>query len=181
MGAMMPANLRSDIKRYASRRHEAVLLTTIKALYSHPSFTGVLWYRLSRLFWLRRHNPVHRFFWILTRVPYPLIRAYSGVDLPPSVDFGPGLWIGHFGPTVINQEAKAGSNLAMHHGTTIGLGSGGVPCLGDNVTIGAGAIIIGGIRVGNNVIIAAGAVVTKDVPDNCVAVGVPAQAIPREE
>ena len=177
----MPANLSSETKRYSSCPSEAVILTVIKALYSHPSFAGVLWYHLSRLFWVRMGNPFHGLLFILTRIPYPLIRAFSGVDIPPSVDFGPGLWIGHFGPTVINQEATAGRNLTIHQGTTIGLGTGGVPSLGNDVVIGAGAIIIGGIRIGSNVTIAAGAVVTRDIPDNCVAVGVLAQAIPKEE
>ncbi len=52
-----------------------------------------------------------------------------------------------------------------------------VPVLGDNVTVGAGANIIGPVHVGNNAVIGAGAVVVSDIPDNAVAVGVPAKVV----
>lgn len=62
---------------------------------------------------------------------------------------------------------------------TIGGKSGAseVPVIGDNVMVGAGAIIIGAVHVGNNVEIGANAVVTKDIPDNAVAVGIPAKVV----
>jgi serine O-acetyltransferase len=83
----------------------------------------------------------------------------------------------HFGPTIVHADVVAGKNLTLMHGVTIGAAKTGIPRLGDDVAIGIGAAVIGGIVVGNNVQIGAGAVVTKDLPDNCTAVGIPAQPI----
>ncbi len=175
----MFACLRQDIQRYQEHTGQALLTTFCKALYCHPSFAGVVWYRTSRALWLKKHNMLAQICLIILRVFYPFIRNYSGVELSPSVEIGPGLWIGHFGPTVFHPQIKAGRHLSILHGTTIGSGTGGVPILGDNVSVGTGTIIVGAIRVGDNVIIGAGAVVTKDIPDNCLAIGSPAKAFPR--
>ena len=83
---------------------------------------------------------------------------------------GPGFTLVHGFGTVINGSAVIGSNCTILHNVTIGGGHGGSPVIGDNVYIGAGAIIIGGIHVGNNVKIGAGAIVVEDVPDNSTVV-----------
>lgn len=71
--------------------------------------------------------------------------------------------------TVINAQS-IGKNFICSQQVTIGWGKGGEPIIGDNVTIYAGAIIVGGVRIGNNVKIGAGAIVNKDVPDNTLVV-----------
>jgi serine O-acetyltransferase len=82
---------------------------------------------------------------------------------------------------IISQYSKIGKNCAFYHQVTLGERMGKAPIIGDNCVIGAGAKIIGDVRVGNNVHIGANAVVVKDVPDNCSAVGVPARIIPQEK
>jgi serine O-acetyltransferase len=67
---------------------------------------------------------------------------------------------------IISHNAVIGANCTIYHQVTIGEGRGGAPTIGDNVLIGAGAKIIGGIHIGNNVKIGAGCVVTKDIPNN---------------
>lgn len=71
---------------------------------------------------------------------------------------------------IISHNATIGRNCTIYHQVTIGEGPGGAPFIGDNVLIGAGAKIIGGIRVGNNVKIGAGCVVVEDIPDNATVV-----------
>ncbi len=78
--------------------------------------------------------------------------------------------------TVLNAES-IGTGFSCAHCTTLGWGKEGKPIIGDNVVLGAAVTIIGGIRIGNNVTIGAGSVVVKDIPDNSIAVGNPAKVI----
>ena len=71
---------------------------------------------------------------------------------------------------IISGQARIGTNCTIFHQVTIGTNGKGVPIIGDNVLIGAGAKILGPIRIGDNVKIGANAVVTTDVPDNCTVV-----------
>jgi serine O-acetyltransferase len=81
-----------------------------------------------------------------------------------------GLYIIHGYGTVINGSSHIGKNCTILQGVTIGVVNGKCPIIGDNVYIGAGAIIIGGVTIGNNVKIGAGAIVVDDVPDNSTCV-----------
>ena len=83
---------------------------------------------------------------------------------------GPGFVLLHGLGCVVNPNSIIGENCIMLHGVTIGDSNGANPIIGDNVTIGAGAIIIGGIKIGNNVKIGAGAIVVNDVPDNATVI-----------
>lgn len=103
--------------------------------------------------------------------------TYSGLELPARTDIGPGLFVTHFGPTVIHGSTVAGRNLTIEQGVTIGMGPTGVPRIGNDVYIGTGARIINGITIGDHASVGAGAVVVKDVPAHCVAVGVPARPV----
>lgn len=116
-----------------------------------------------------------------------LLRHYRfryGIDIPAMTQVGPGLYIGHSGGIVVNTEAIIGKNCNLSPNTVIGqVNRGpnrGVPTIGDYVYIGPNVNIIGNISVGHHVAIGAGAVVTKDVPDYGVAVGVPAKVVSYE-
>lgn len=80
---------------------------------------------------------------------------------------------------VVHSRAKIGDRVILGQNTTIGrsLDPEDIPVIGNDVYISAGARIVGKIKVGNNVIIGANAVVNKDIPDNCIAAGVPARVI----
>jgi len=102
------------------------------------------------------------------------------INIPTNVA-GPGLVIYHLGPITINKRVRIGSNCTLQPGVVIGQTSEeNVPVIGDNVYFGPGAKVIGKVRVGNNVIIAPNSVVVKDVPDNCVVSGIPAQIIKKD-
>jgi serine O-acetyltransferase len=96
-----------------------------------------------------------------------------GLEIVGSSVVEGGVILAHYGSIKINAE-RVGRDLYVFHHVTIGsvLGK-GRPVLGDNVMIGAGAQVLGKIRVGNNVVIGAGAVVLSDVPDGSVVVGNP--------
>lgn len=86
--------------------------------------------------------------------------------------FGPGLYIGHYGTIVVNKECRIGANCTIHVCVNIGMGG----CIiGDNCYISPGVKIVKPVRIGNNVVIGANAVVNKDIPDNCMVAGIPAK------
>ncbi|MFD4930816.1 serine O-acetyltransferase [Peribacillus butanolivorans] len=104
------------------------------------------------------------------------VGSMLGISIHP-VSFGPGLKIPHNGSVIVNKKARIGKNCEIHSGVNIGVHKGQVPKIGNNVYIGPGAKIFGGIKIGNNVAIGANSVVTKDVPDNVTVVGIPAKII----
>jgi serine O-acetyltransferase len=99
-----------------------------------------------------------------------------GISIHPQ-SFGPGLKIPHYGMVIVNKKARIGKNCEIHSGVNIGQHKGEAPKIGNNVYIGPGAKIFGGITIGNNVSIGANSVVTKDVPNNVTIVGIPAKII----
>ncbi|PFN80579.1 serine acetyltransferase [Bacillus sp. AFS076308] len=94
-----------------------------------------------------------------------------------STAFGPGLKIGHYGSIIVNGRARIGKNCVIQSDVNIGIHNDGVPMIGNNVYIGPGAKLFGPIKIGDNVTIGANAVVNRDIPSNCVVAGVPAKII----
>jgi serine O-acetyltransferase len=101
-----------------------------------------------------------------------------GIELPCEAVIGHRFVIEHVGGIVISGDAVFGDDCVIRNGVTVGLRNRnhrGSPHIGDRVDIGAGAKLLGKIRIGNDVAIGANAVVLCDVPDGCIAVGIPAQ------
>lgn len=105
-----------------------------------------------------------------------LLPKISSMRLSPHI--GEGFCPIHSYSTIINGAAKIGNNCTIYHCVTIAVEKTGVPVIGDDVTIGAGAIIMGGIKVGNHVDIGAGAIVIDDVPDHSTVVCPKGRIIP---
>jgi serine O-acetyltransferase len=107
-----------------------------------------------------------------------------GISIQASTEIGSGFYIGHFGGIVVNKYSKIGNNCNISNDVTLGQANRGrnkgYPVIGNNVYIGPGAKIVGAVKVGNNAAIGANCVVTKDVPDNAVVVGVPGRIISYE-
>lgn len=103
----------------------------------------------------------------------------SGCDMPLGSDIAGGLLLPHPNGIVIHPGAKIGPNCLLMHQTTLGMikGAAHPPILGGHVDVGAGAKILGAVTIGDNVRIGANAVVIDDVPSGCAAGGVPAKVI----
>lgn len=109
-----------------------------------------------------------------------LIRLVWAAYIPHTARLGEGLVLGYGGlGVVIHGRAVVGRGCHIDQGVTIGGTSRKpeVPVLGDDVYVGAGAKILGAVRVGSNVVIGANAVVIRDVPDNSLVVGVPGRVV----
>lgn len=105
----------------------------------------------------------------------------TGIEIHPGATIGRRLFIDHGMGTVIGETARIGDDCVIYHGVTLG-GTGKEsgkrhPDIGNQVMIGAGAKILGNIKIGNHVKIGANAVVLKDVPDNQTVVGIPAHLL----
>jgi serine O-acetyltransferase len=130
--------------------------------------------------WAARPGRVSRLIARVRLVRCGVLSARLGAEIPANVA-GPGFSIAHAPGIVINRSARIGRNCRIHQNVTIGDSRGGSPWIGDNVWIGAGAVLIGPITVGDDAVIAANAVVTKDVPSGVTVGGIPAQMISRKD
>jgi serine O-acetyltransferase len=140
-------------------------------------FWALLVYRFGRWRYQVRPAPLRKLFSLLYRVLYKGVQIITGIELPCEVPIGKNFVIEHSGGIVVSGFAKFGDNCRIRNGVVIGLSRVTDPCapvFGNNVDIGAGAKVLGNIRIGSNVFIGANAVVLQDVPDNSIAVGVPA-------
>lgn len=126
-----------------------------------------------------------------TRFEKKLIRALIwrskrkyGLEIPPDLTIGKGLYIGHAYNITINPRAILGNNINIHKGVTIGQENRGrrkgVPVIGSHVWIGINAVIVGNITIGDDVLIAPNAYVNTDVPAHSVVIGNPCKIVPRE-
>jgi serine O-acetyltransferase len=117
---------------------------------------------------------------VLRRLVWYISSMATASDITPGVKIGRGLYLPHPTGIVIRGECVIGDNVTILQGVTIGRlkdGDLSETQIGDGVSIYAGAVILGNIKIGNNAVIGANAVVLTDVPDSAVAVGVPAKII----
>lgn len=123
-----------------------------------------------------RRDPIGRAKRMVVAVYFRLLSIYLGFTIPPNT-CGPGLRLNHWGTIVISPEARIGARARINVCVNIGLKDGKAPHLGDDVYIGPGAKLFGGIRLGNRVRIGANAVVNRSFSDGVVLAGVPARVI----
>lgn len=113
-------------------------------------------------------------------------RIKTGIEIHPRAKIGHGVLIDHGAGVVIGETAEIGDGCTIYQGVTLGARGGEHgrkrhPTLGRGVLVGAGAVVLGNIRIGNGARIGAGAVVLTPVADNCTAVGIPARIIKKQE
>ena len=175
----------SDLYRYTGRMSLRLLLRQLLFcdgnVHTNDGFKFSFYLRLCRYLYTATPRFV---MYPLSRVAAIVLCHYKykfGVTLSHATSIGSGLYIGHTTGIVVNDFAVIGKNCNLSQGVTIGQSYRGKrqgnPVIGDNVFIGPGAKVIGGIRVGNNVAIGANCVVIEDVPDNAVVAGVPGRVV----
>jgi serine O-acetyltransferase len=110
-----------------------------------------------------------------------LMEILTGIYLPFTAKIGRGLYIAHFSGIGVHPQSELGEYCQLAQGVNVGFGGSrgefGVPKIGDRVYMAAGAKVLGPIEIGNDVAIGSNAVVVKSLPDNAVAVGVPAKIV----
>ncbi len=163
-------NIRDDLKAY-------------RGDFGAQGFWVMLIYRFGRWRYDVRPSLLRKFLSLIYKILYKFIQIITGIELPCETEVGRNFIIDHFGGIVISGYAKFGDNCRIRNGVVVGLKNVeelGAPVIGNNVDIGAGAKVLGRINIGDNVLIGANAVVICNVPDNSIAVGVPAVIRPRK-
>ena len=171
--------VRSDLYRITGTSDKKDFLRTLIA---EPGFRYCFLLRSCR--YLRSNTLLKLTLYPIARFLHGHYTFKYGITISPSTPIGSGFYIAHFGGIIVNTDATIGKNCNLNHVVTIAQTNRGkrkgVPVIGDNVYIGPGSKIIGKITIGNNAAIGANCVVTKDVPENAVVVGVPGKVISYE-
>ena len=170
----MPGSWRRDVA--AVRERDPAARSDAEVVLCYPGLHAVWGHRAAHRLWGADHRLAARFV-------SSVVRAWTSVDIHPAAVLGPGLFIDHALGVVIGETAVVGADVTIYQGVTLGgtsLEAGKRhPTVGDRVTIGAGAKVLGPVTVGSGSRIGANAVVVRDVPPDSVVVGVPGQVIAR--
>lgn len=167
--------LRDDVKAVFDRDPAAT--SRLEVMFTYSGLHALLAYRFAHWLWAR-HVP------LLPRAISQLTRLLTGIEIHPGATIGRGFFIDHGMGVVIGETTEIGDSVTLFQGVTLG-GTGKErgkrhPTLGNHVVVGAGAKILGGIRIGDNVKIGANSVVLKSVPANSTVIGVPGRVIKTE-
>lgn len=150
--------------------------------WASQGFWVMVIYRFGRWRYTIASPWIRKPFSFIYKFLFKLVQIVTGIELPCEARVGSRFVIDHFGGIVISGYASFGTDCRIRNGVVVGLKNPEQPCapqIGNNVDIGAGAKLLGAITVGDNVSIGANAVVTRDVPPNHIAVGIPALIKPK--
>lgn len=165
-------SIASDIQ--AARERDPAATNTLEIILAYPGFHARQLHRLAHALHTRGLR-------VLPRLISHAGRFITGIEIHPGARIGEGLFIDHGMGVVIGETAEIGDNCHIFQGVTLGGTSTKRekrhPTLMDNVSVGAGAKLIGAITVGENAVIGAGSVVVTNVPSNATVVGVPGHVV----
>ena len=167
--------LRRDIQAVFER--DPAAKTWVEVLLCYPCVRVMIYHRIAHRLYMKGHTTLAR--WISQRA-----RHVTGIEIHPGATIGEGFFIDHGDGVVIGETTVLGDNVTLYQGVTLG-GTGKHvgkrhPTIGNNVTVGAGAKVLGPFTVGDNSKIGAGAIVLKEVPPNCTVVGNPGRIVKKE-
>lgn len=158
----------------AVKERDPAARSALEVLLLYQGVHAMIWYRFSHWFYK------HRMFFI-ARLISQWARFFTQIEIHPGAQMGRGILIDHGSGVVIGETAVVGDNCTIYQGVTlggVGLNKGKRhPTLGSNVTVGAGAKILGAFEVGDNCKIAANAVLLKPLEQDTTAVGIPARPV----
>ena len=162
---MILKNLYEDAKNIQIK--DPACRNILEAILLYPGFHVLIFYRISHF--LYRHK-----LFFLARLISQIGRFFTGIEIHHGAKIGKRLFIDHGMGIVIGETSTIGNDCTIYHNATLG-GTGKDqnkrhPDLGNNVMVGAGAKILGPIKIGNNVKIGANSIVLKDIPDNVTIV-----------
>ncbi len=170
------ALLRDDVQAILAR--DPAARNAVEVLLCYPGLHAVWGHRIARRLWMADA-------FLAARVTSQVVRWLTGIEIHPAARLGRRLFIDHGLGVVIGQTAEVGDDVTILQGVTLGGSSTRKekrhPTIEDNVVIGAGAAVIGRIRVGRDSKIGSGSVVIRDVPPNSTVVGVPGRVIHRPD
>ena len=160
-----------------ARKRDPAARSSVEVALLYPGVHALWAHRAAHKLWHKGHR-------FAARALSQAARNFTGIEIHPAAKIGERFFIDHGMGVVIGETADIGDGVMLYHGVTLG---GQVltqtkrhPTLEDNVTVGAGAKVLGPITIGEGSAIGANAVVTKDVPANHIAVGIPAKSRPRK-
>ncbi|MBI1865763.1 MAG: serine O-acetyltransferase [Nitrospirae bacterium] len=161
--------LNSEIQVFLAR--DPAARSRLEVLLCYPGLHAILFHRLAHWLWTKG-------FRLLARIVSQVSRFLTGIEIHPGARVGERFFIDHGSGVVIGETAEIGEDVLIYQGVTLGgtgkeKGGKRHPTIGDRVTVGVGAVVLGPITIGHDVRIGAGSVVVKPVPDNCTVVGVP--------
>jgi len=166
--------IREDLK--AAREHDPAARGDAEIAVVYSGLHAVWVHRIAHWLWKNEHCT-------LARIISQLNRFFTGIEIHPGATIGRRFFIDHGMGIVIGETAEIGDDVMLYHGVTLGgqdlTKTKRHPTIGNNVTVGAGAKVLGPITIGDGSAIGANAVVTKDVPPCHIAVGIPAKNRPR--
>ena len=153
----------------------------LSVILTYPGAKAVFFHRIANFFSIAKFN-------LVARIISQFSRFLTGIEIHPSAKIGKNLFIDHGMGVVIGETSDIGNNVTIYHMVTLGGISPSInsdeqrnvkrhPTLKDNVVVGSGAQILGPVVIGKNAKIGANAVVTKDVAENSVMVGIPAKNV----
>jgi len=166
------ASVREDID--AALERDPATTSRLEMALASPGLQALWAHRVSHRMWQRGGR------WRLpARLVSQAARTATGIEIHPGAQIGKRFFIDHGMGVVIGETAEVGDDVMLYHGVTLGGRSldrvKRHPTVGDKVTIGAGARVLGPVTIGDEAQIGANAVVVRDVPSYSVAVGVPAK------
>ncbi len=167
--------IRNDIKVIFER--DPAARSVLEILLCYPGFHAMRFHHLAHWLWKKEIR-------VLARFVSHVSRCLTGIEIHPGATIGEGFFIDHGMGVVIGETSEIGKNVTLYHGVTLGGTSWNKgkrhPTIGDNVIVGAGAAILGAIRIGENSKIGSGSVVNREVPPNSTVVGIPGRVVFRE-